>query len=348
MGIGGLQQALQQAGHHVERIAPTSNRSKNLLLRRLWFNAQLPKLLQKIDFDLVVGFDIDGFLYSRLSHRLPFVASIKGVLAEEARQETGKWRWLLKSLSFLERHNAQQADLVISTSRYCQQAIERHYGIAESKIAIVPEGIDFSRWRRVVQNHPRTTDGHTILCVARQYRRKRIKDLLHALVIVRQAIPSVQAIIVGSGPEHTRLRQMITSLRLDDIVDMKGEIPSDDEVARLYRQADIFCLPSIQEGFGIAFLEAMANGLPIVATTAAAIPEVVPHGQAGLLVPPRNVNELAEALVVLLQDGETRQRMGDFGKKHVEQFDWPVVAEKFLGTINSLSVSLDKGMKIVK
>ncbi len=100
-----------------------------------------------------------------------------------------------------------------------------------------------------------------------------------------------------------------------------------------YHQADVFCLPSIQEGFGIVFLEAMACGLPIVSTTAAAIPEVVPHGKAGLLVPPRDVNKLAGALIGLLGDQEKRHQFGSFGQSHVRQYDWSAVAGLFLETI---------------
>jgi glycosyltransferase involved in cell wall biosynthesis len=336
VGIGGLQLALRQMGHHVERLAPTTNWPGDLQMRRLWFNVQLPGLLRGADYDLVVGFDIDGFCYSPRKSRLPFVASIKGVLAEEARQETGKWRLLLKALSYLERHNARHADLVVSTSGYCLNAIRRHYGVAEETIRLVPEGIDLARWDGIARQYSRDSDGRTIVCVARQYRRKRIQDLLRALVLVRREFPAVRAVIVGDGPEHARWRRLKTELGLEDIVDMRGEVGSDDEVARLYRKADIFCLPSIQEGFGIVFLEAMANGLPVVSTNAAAIGEVVPHGQAGLLVTPRDVSALAESLLALLRDQELRERLGEFGRRHVRQYDWPVVARMFLEQVQGV------------
>jgi len=103
-----------------------------------------------------------------------------------------------------------------------------------------------------------------------------------------------------------------------------------EPLALLYRQADIFCLPSVQEGFGIVFLEAMACGLPVVATFAAAIPEVVPDRRAGLLVPPGDLAALAHALIELLARPSQRASYGAFGHDYVERFDWDRVAQIFL------------------
>jgi glycosyltransferase involved in cell wall biosynthesis len=330
MGIRGLEHALRRLGHTVVRVSPSGQHSAHLALRRLWFNLRLPRLLNQADFDLVVGFDIDGCCYAPRRRRLPFVCSIKGVLAEETRQERGTARLLLGSLSLLEKFNARKADLVLTTSEYCRRAIVHHYAMPSAKIRLVSEGIDVGRWQRLSQETPRSSDGQTILCVARQYRRKRLEDLLEALVLVRRTFSGAHAVIAGGGPEHARYCRLVRDLGLQEAVQFLGEIPDDDQVARLYWQADVFCLPSIQEGFGIVFLEAMAAGLPVVATTAAAIPEVVPHGRAGLLVPPRDPRALARALLDLLQDAGRREDFGRFGQEYVQRYDWPRVAEIFL------------------
>src|SRR5947209_4928792 len=120
VGIGGLQQALRGLGHEVTRLGPTRPQPADLTLRRLLFNARLPALLRRRHYDLIVGFDIDGFLWSGRPSHTPYVVSVKGVLAEESLQESGRWRWLLWALSRLERHNARHAPRVLTTSDYCR------------------------------------------------------------------------------------------------------------------------------------------------------------------------------------------------------------------------------------
>ncbi|MGQ9829140.1 MAG: glycosyltransferase family 4 protein [Roseiflexus sp.] len=335
VAIGGLQRTLQQRGIQVTRLAPIRPWPHNLTVRRLLFNLHVSALLGRLRYDLVIGFDIDGFLWSRRARRTPYLVSIKGVLAEESRQEQGFARHILWSLSQLERINARNADGVITTSAYCREAIRRNYGIADQCMRLVPEGIDLARWRRIARATPRRSDGATILCVARQYPRKHIADLLRAMPLVRAAVPGARAVIVGDGPEHARLRALAAELRLGEAVNLVGAIPDDDTVAQMYFQADVFCLPSVQEGFGIVFLEAMASGLPIVATTAAAIPEVVPHRRAGLLVPPGDVGALAKALIELLRTPDQRAAYGAFGMMQVEGYDWNIVADRFIDQVTS-------------
>lgn len=331
VAIGGLQQALQAQGHHVARMSPWRAWPPSLMLRRFLFNVASPALLARLPYDLLVGFDIDGFLLPA-SSRHSFIASIKGVLAEEARHEQGRTRRLLWLLSRLERRNARRAAAVLTTSHYCRRAICQQYGVAEQRIGLVPEGIDLARWPAHPAAAQPPRDGTLILCVARQYPRKRIADLLHALPAVRRAVPRVRAVIVGDGPEHARLQCLAHQLHLGDCVHLPGALP-DDALRRLYQRADIFCLPSVQEGFGIVFLEAMASALPIVATTAAAVPEVVPQQQAGVLVPPRNSAALADALIALLHDEERRAAYAAFGRAHVQRYAWERVAAQFLAQV---------------
>lgn len=327
-------EGLQQLGHQVVRLRPNTRNLAPTIGQRLHWNLGLPSLLASERPDLVVGIDFDGFYWSSFPRTVKFVVSIKGVLAEEALRETGKWRWALSGLAQLEKWNAWNADLVLITSRYCQNAVERHYGIPSRRLKIVPEGLNLPKWQKAFHDCSYAGNGRTILCVARQYRRKRIQDLLYAMKIVAKKIPGATAIIVGYGPEHANLKRIVANENLFHCVRLLGGIADPNDVARLYRQADVFCLPSVQEGFGIVFLEAMACGLPIVSTTACAIPEVVPHQSAGLLVQPGDVGGLSNALIMLLANPTLRKEMGTFGMEWVRPFDWLLVAEQFLEAID--------------
>lgn len=305
-----------------------------LTTRRVFFNLYMPALLRALPFDLAVGFDIDGFLLSGRAP-LPYVCSVKGVIAEELQHERGTVRSMLWALSRLERRNARRAPLVLTTSDYCRQKIGQHYGVPRRRVRLVPEGIDLVRWRQLLALPGGSArEGQTILCVARQYPRKHVDDLLRAFGRIAPRFPQARLVVVGDGPEHPRLRALSASLALGRRVLLLGALPDDDAVVEWYRRAGIFCLPSVQEGFGIVFLEAMAAGLPIVATTAAAVPEVVPHGLAGTLVPPDNEAALADALAELLASSALRRRLGDYGREHVVRYDWPAVADTFLAAIN--------------
>jgi glycosyltransferase involved in cell wall biosynthesis len=345
VAIGGLARALEARGHRVERIVPRGAWPRGLLARRLWFNLTLPGRLRAAAaagdaYDLIVGFDIDGVRLAA-SASLPYVCSIKGVLAEEARCERGWPRLMLGSLALLEGLNARRAPLVLSTSAYCCQRISERYGVASERLALVPEGIDLGLWGpSSASDDQAAADAQrqpfTVLCVARQYPRKRVIDLLEAFALVRARLAAARLVIIGDGPEHGALHQRLEELQLGEAVRLLGALPDDAAVRQWYARSSLFCLPSEQEGFGIVFLEAMASGLPVVSTTAAAIPEVVLDGQTGLLVPARDPAALAEALLRLLEDQGLLARLRAGGRQQVRRFSWDRVAERFLEAVAPL------------
>jgi glycosyltransferase involved in cell wall biosynthesis len=282
-----------------------------------------------------VGFDLDGFLWAR-RRALPFVASLKGIVADELRNERGWVRVLLGVQARWERTNTRRADLVVVTSRYQADVAGRVYGVPASRLAIVPEPIDLPRWLGDFERAPRRSrSGPTVLSVARMYPRKRLGDLLHAAVELRARVPGAQVRIVGNGPEREMLDRLHRELSLGDAAVLLGDV-SRATLAEEYVNADCFCMPSVQEGFGIVFLEAMAAGLPVVACHAAAIPEVVLDGRTGVLVPPRTPPALAAALVDLLADPERRRALGDEGRRRVAEFTPERVARRFLDAVHSI------------
>src|SRR5262249_21936062 len=176
----------------------------------------------------------------------------------------------------------------------------------------------------------------TVLAVARMYPRKHLDDLIIAAARLRTRIAALQVRIVGDGPESLRLRALVARHGLGDTVVFLGQVAR-STLAVEYGRAHCFCLPSVQEGFGIVFAEAMAAGLPIVACRAAAVPEVVADGRVGLLVAPRSPDEVATALETLLSDARLRREMGEEGRRRVETFDLVPVARSFLEALPALA-----------
>ena len=282
----------------------------------------------------MLGVDLDGFLWAR-RRALPFVASLKGIIADELKNERGRVRALLAVQARWEQRNVERADLVMVTSRYCAEVAQREYGVEPDRLAVVPEPIDLEVWDDQFWRAPRRErTGPVVLCVARMYPRKRIQDLLRAAAILRARVPGVQVRIVGRGPEWATVGRLHASLGLADSVALLGDLPR-ERLAEEYVNATLFCLPSVQEGFGIVFLEAMAAELPVVACRVAAVPEVVQDGVTGVLAPPRDPGALAEALEALIAEPARAQRLGREGRRRVVAFSPRQVAERFLSAVHS-------------
>ncbi len=284
--------------------------------------------------DLVLGVDLDGFLWAR-RRRLPFVASLKGIIADELKNEQGRVRALLAVQARWERRNVERADLVIVTSRYSAGVAQREYGVPPERLAVVPEPIDLEVWDdQFWRAARRGRTGPVVLCVARMYPRKRIPDLLRAAGILRARIPGIEVRIVGRGPEWAAVGRLHAELGLGNSVALLGDLTR-ERLAEEYVNASVFCLPSVQEGFGIVFLEAMAAGLPVVACRIAAVPEVVLDGVTGLLVEPRDPGALAEALERLITDPERARQLGQEGRRRAVGFSPRHVAERFVSAVHS-------------
>ncbi len=217
---------------------------------------------------------------------------------------------------------------MLVTSLHSRRVVILHYGLAADRVRVVPEGIDLGEWELLPE--PESRAGSVVLSVGRQYRRKNTHTLLEAFARVRRGLAGVSLRIVGDGPELPALKRHSAALGLDDVVLFLGPLESRKRILTEYASADLFCLPSRQEGFGIVFLEAMAARLPIVAADAAAIPEVAPHDEVALLVPPDDADALAAAILRVLRDRTLAQRLSSAGRARCRAYDWSAVAARFI------------------
>ncbi len=196
---------------------------------------------------------------------------------------------------------------------------------------IIPNGVDLEHFSPDVSPIDKFCDGKlNILFVGRLESRKGANYLIKAYKQVKEELPNSRLIVVGPG---TRLRRkyerQVKRNRLEDVV-FVGYAPY-AELPRYYKTADIFCSPATgRESFGIALIEAMAVGKPVVASNIDGYASVMTHGAEGLLVPPKDKKALAQALISLMTNESLRQQMGARGRLTAEGYDWKHIAQRVL------------------
>ena len=239
------------------------------------------------------------------------------------------------------------SDKVIAVSEGVRRELEES-GINPSMITAIPNGIDVGPYKRKSRRSPRRVDvsdgtdkrEFLIGTLARLSPQKGIDTLVEAAKIVVASCPTARFVIGGTGPLESDLRTKIRDLRLEPYVRMPGFV---EEVPEFLAGLDLYVLPSDSEGIGLAIIEAMAAGLPVVATRVGGVPEAVVDGETGFLVPPRQPKALAQAIVRLLVDPDLAKYMGASGRARAEaMFDAKTTAEKTVGVYKDVLASRRK------
>ncbi|MGC9023241.1 MAG: glycosyltransferase [Chloroflexia bacterium] len=172
------------------------------------------------------------------------------------------------------------------------------------------------------------TEHRVVVSVSRLIATKGIDGNLRAIALLRGKYPNLMYWVVGDGPERPALERLASDLGLRSMVEFVGQVPH-EEAIRYMKSAEVFSLPSWQETFGLAYLEAMACGKPVIAVLNQGIDGIVVPGETGLLVRPRDLESLTEALDFLLGHPEEAKAMGERARKKVlENFTWQKNAEE--------------------
>ncbi|HEX2222438.1 MAG TPA: glycosyltransferase family 4 protein [Candidatus Limnocylindria bacterium] len=194
---------------------------------------------------------------------------------------------------------------------------------------IIPNGVDLDRFADAEPFDAWRDGTLNVLFVGRLEERKGLEHLLKAYHRLRKRRVDARLLVIGDGPRRRQYHRYVGLRGIRD-VEWLGRV-SDDDKARWFATADIFCAPSTgQESFGIVLLEAMAAGVPIVASDIHGYKNVVQRNVQGLLVEPRDHRELAAALYALAVDPELRARMGAAGRQRAPDFSWDRVTERII------------------
>ena len=219
---------------------------------------------------------------------------------------------------------AQRLPAVVTVSESSRADIASQMGVDPQRMTVVPVGVDHTVFRRRTEVKP--VPGRLMVTSSSDVPMKGLVPLLEAVAKLRTERP-VELTVIGRPRPGGRVDRAIERLGLRDAVRCVSGI-SDDELARQYGEAEVAVVPSLYEGFSLPAVEAMACGVPLVATTGGALPEVVGRqGETGLLVPPNDPGALAAAIGRLLDDPELRARLGEAGRRRVlHRFTWQVTA----------------------
>jgi glycosyltransferase involved in cell wall biosynthesis len=202
---------------------------------------------------------------------------------------------------------------------------ERALRLGAKRTLTIPNGVDLGHLSKIA--HGRKIR-HRVVTVARLSPEKGLTFLIDAIKIVRRSVPDAELAIVGGGALEAELKEFAAERSLRDVVHFLGAKPNVEAMTEVAR-SDVFVLPSLGEGLGIVLLEAQALGMPVIGTAVGGIPDVIEDGKTGLLVPAADATALAAAIVRVLMDPASAERMVIEAKSRLAKFDWDRIAEQY-------------------
>ena len=212
----------------------------------------------------------------------------------------------------LQRQAYRCATKVVANSA-AARGILLEEGVAAESIAVIPNGVDVAAFRLKPEATP---PRRIVITVANLRAEKSHETLIAAADLLAADFPDVEFQIVGDGPQRAVLEALVRSRRLENRISFFGHR---EDVGRLLSEASIFVLPSRSEAFPNGAIEAMAAGLPVVASAVGGLLDLIEHGRTGLLVEPENPTALADALQGLLANPAAGAQIGEYARAHVQQ-----------------------------
>ncbi len=344
-----LSKELVRRGHQIEVICANEPQSVNIdniegiKVKRLSYlgkiantniTPQLPLILSQEDYDIIhthipTPWSADwSALSSKIKNKPLVVTYHNDIIGEGIVDYIARFY----NFTFLKLLLKRADKIIITQPGYLKSSgYLRNY---QDKIEVIPNGVDVDKFqpKETFNDDNDNSNGHTIFFLSlldEFHRYKGLDYLLKALQMVKKEVPNFKLVVGGKGVLVDYYKKMAVSMGLINNVEFKGFI-SNDEIVKYYNQANVFVLPStssLQEGFGIVALEALACQTPVITTDIVGVAEDLDAVNGGLVVPPKDVVKLAEAIIIILKDRELQKEMGKRGRKLVmEKYTWKSVA----------------------
>lgn len=291
-------------------------------------------LVRTLGIDLVHAHEVKSDVLAYLAaflHRVPIVTTVHGFIANTPKQRV---------LVVLDRWLLRRFDRVFAVSGKLRDELVNS-GVPAAKVELVHNGLVLANYQRtgvrggLATLAGREVPGPVVASIGRLSREKGHADLIEALAILAAQGQHVSTVFAGDGPERSTLENRVRELGLTDLVHFVGYV---DQPQRVLEETDLMVLPSHTEGLPNAALEALAMGVPVLATAVGGTPEVVIDGETGRLVPPGAPEALAREMRHFLEHRDTWCQMAARGRQSVEShFDFTARTRKIEALYESLS-----------
>jgi len=286
-------------------------RHKNLAI--FWLN-KVKKLIREFKPDILhAHYASSCGLVAALTGFHPYILSVWGDDIFEFPRKSPIHKWALK-------YAINHADYLTATSNMLAEST-KEYMASNEDISVIPFGVDLDQYRYIKRQASSSFHIGTVRSLTPKY---GLEFLIKAVAGLINSGSDVDLTIVGKGPLRGRLEDLASQLSIASRVNFIGYIPN-ERIVDYLKNFDVFVIPSVGEGetFGVAAVEAMATGLPVVASKIGGLAEVVEHEKTGLLVEPGSVEKLMEALKKYIASPELRSVHGDAGRQRAEKkFKW--------------------------
>ncbi len=253
-----------------------------------------------------------------------------------------------------ERHLVHSVDRVVAATDYEQRLLRQIYGVPRSRVEVIPLGVDPERFCPGSREAARAElgladDAQVVLAVGRIEPLKGLDILIRAAAQVTER-SRLQLLIVGGDeaarPEFDRLSAIAEEVGVSDLVRFAGAV-GHEALPDYYRAADVVVMPSFSESFGLVAVEAMASGVPVIASRVGGLASTVADGRTGYLVPWRCPEPFAEKIELLLRNRPLRDALGAAGVVRMRDFSWESVADRLVGLYDELDRAAVAGAESV-